>query len=597
MKKKLSTRQYLRAIISVASLSFKTAPWPISAKLLGVALDAFLPIAITYFAATTTTELAAAFAGDAAAGQRAITYIVITAALGLGATLWSSFDQYIQAVVRYKIEAKVSDMMYEHFLSLDFWRYDDKDTADLYDRAQHFSRFFAYIFDRLGTILTQLVSLVFSLIALVIFLPWIALLALIAIIPGVIIQFKLSRAQIDHWNRNVDARRAQNFIEGNLFEPNSIAELRLNGLVRHLLQLRSIYRDKDEKARLDFERQYIGKRLLADTIEAATQLGALIWIALLIIAREQPIGQFIYVQQLVARVMSNASRFVSQISIIDEDLANLYDYEEFIQLPAGTSGTTELTSPPATITFKNVSFHYPQHKRTVLKNISLNIPRGQHVAIVGENGAGKSTLIKLLTGLYHPTKGTILLDETNLKDIEIASWHRQLSVLQQDFEHYIFTTIQDNVVFGDINRPLDEIEVDKALQRAEANEFIDKLPQKRATIPSVWMEDSEGNKGTNLSGGQWQRLALARNFYRDAPIIILDEPTSAIDALAEGRIFKRLFSKQNPKTVITISHRLSTVEKADHIIVLKDGQIVEQGVHADLVRQKGEYYKMFEGQL
>lgn len=594
---KLSLKGYIGAIAGVASLSFKTAPSAIAFKLFGVAIDAGLPIVITYFTAQTTTQLAAAFAGDQAAGQQAITYIIITAALGLLATAWRSIDQYVQAVMRYKIEARVSDIMYEHFLTLDFWQYDDKETADLYDRARQFSQFFAYVFDRLAGVLSQFVTLVFALIALSIFLPWLALFALIAVIPGVYIQFKLSRAQINHWNSHVDVRRAKSHIEWVLLQPVSIAELRLNGLVRHLLNLRQSLRDKDERTRLKYERQFIGKRLLADGLEAATELGALVWIALQIIAREQPIGQFVYVQQLVARALSGANGFIGQLSTIDEDLANLFDYQKFMDLPKRKEGGIALSQPPEIITFKHVTFKYPQTKKAVLQDVSLTIKKGQHIAIVGENGAGKSTFIKLLTGLYDPTKGSITLDNASLQDVSIASWHKHLSVLQQDFQKYMFATVEENVVFGDVSHPKDAALLEDALAKAEAHDFIEKLPNKLQTYPSTWMEDSEGNKGTALSGGQWQRLALARNFYRNAPIIILDEPTSAIDALAEARIFKRLFDAANKRTVITVSHRLSTVEKADQIIVLQEGKVVESGTHKELTAKKGAYFTMFQSQI
>ena len=596
-KKKLSAREYARAIMGVAKLSFKTAPGAVSFKIFGIVIDSVLPIVVTYLAALTTTQLALAFGGDEAAGQQAIVYIIITATLGLIATGWRSIDQYVQALMRFKIEAKVSDAMYEHFLSLDFWQYDDKETADLYDRAQKFSQFFAYVFDRLAGVLSQFITLVFSLIALTIFLPWIALFVLLAVLPGVYLQFKLSRSQIQHWNKTVDARRSRSFIEWNLLQPNSIAELRLNGLVRHLLDLRQSLRNKDEKERLAYERRYIGRRLAADGLEAFTELGALLWIVLQIIAREQPIGQFIYVQQLVSRAFSGANGFVHQLSTIDEDLANLFDYQEFMNLRTGSKDGVKLKNAPEKIIFQDVSFRYPQTNKDVLNHVSFEIHAGQHIAIVGENGAGKSTLVKLLTGLYAPTKGVIMLDDTSLQNIAIDSWHKELSVLQQDFEKYLFTDIQNNVFFGDVNHPLSDKHILFSLDKAEAREFVDKLPQKLKTYPSNWMEDEDGHKGIQLSGGQWQRIALARNFYRDASIIILDEPTSAIDALAEARIFKRLFAKSNKKTVVTISHRLSTVEKADAIIVLQDGRIVESGTHGELVANRGQYYKMFESQI
>jgi ATP-binding cassette, subfamily B, bacterial len=595
--KKLSNKEYLSAVIGVAKLSFKIAPWAVGFKLFGAVIDAALPIAITYFAALTTTELAAAYAGDPNAGQRAITYVVITAFLGLISTGWRSIGQYVQQLMRFRVEARVSDMMYEHFLSLDFWRYDDKRTADLYDRAQKFSQFFAYVFDRLASILTQIITLIFTLIALYLFMPWLAFFVLVAVMPGVFIQFKLSRAQVAHWNKNVDVRRSRSYIEWNLLQPRAIAELRLNGLVRHLLNLRRSLRDRDEKTRLQFERNFISKRLLADALEAATEVGALIWIISQIIAKAQPIGQFVYVQQLVSRAIGAANGFIDQLSSIDEDLANLFDYRAFMQLPPQKGGHVVLEHPPKTIQVSDVSFHYPQSDTDVLQNIDLTIQQGQRVAIVGENGAGKSTFIKLLTGLYEPTSGSITLDGVPLRDISVESWHKKISVLQQDFQQYVFTDIQNNVYYGDTEQPINKERVDDALHKAEAYNFVHKLPQKLRTYPIPWMEDDAGNKGVGLSGGQWQRIALARSFYRNAPIIILDEPTSAIDAMAEARIFSRLFGAENKKTVITISHRMSTVEKADVIVMLQNGRIAEMGTHAELVKKKGAYYTMFEGQI
>lgn len=596
-KRKLSFREYVSAVLGVAGLSFRTAPAAVGFKLVGVLVSAVLPIAVTYFAAQTTTQLALAFGGDHAAGERAMWYIVATAGLGLLATAWTSIDQYVQSLVRYKIEARVTDMMYHQFLSLDFWQYDNKETADLYDRAQKFSQFYAYIFDRLAGILSQFITLVFSIVALYFALPLIALVVLIAVIPGVYIQIKISRAQIAHWNNNVDTRRARSIIEWDLLQPGSIAELRLNGLVRHLLDLRKTLRDKDEHERLTYERKFIGKRLLADALEVATELGSLIWIAGQIIDQKQPLGQFVYVQQLVSRALSSASGFVGQLSTIDEDLGNLFDYKQFMELPTSRRGGQILSVTPEVVRLNDVSFRYPGSEQDVLRRISFEIKKGQHIAIVGENGAGKSTLIKLLSGLYLPTKGTITADDISFAELDSTSWHKQLSVLHQGFERYVFTDIQNNVYFGDVSRPLQKDRLKDAIKKAEAEAFIEKLPRKLKTYPSTWMEDEEGNKGTQLSGGQWQRVALARSFYRDAPIIILDEPTSAIDAVAEARIFKRLFAKSNEKTVVTISHRLTTVEKADTIIVLVEGEIAEVGTHAELVQKHKAYYHIFQDQL
>lgn len=599
MKKqdKLSLRGYLVAIKNVGLHSFRLAPGAVIFKLFGAVVSSLLPIAITYFAALTMTALADAFLGNQAAGDAAIMYVVITAALGLFALAWSSVDQYIQQLMRYKIEGKVSDVMYEHFHELEFWRYDDKDTADLYERAQKFSQFYAYIFDRLAGLLASIIGLIVALGALALVVPGVGLVVLLAVIPSVYIQFKLSRLQVKHWDKNVGTRRSQSYIEWNLLQPQAIAELRVNGLVRHLLDLRQNLRDKDEKTQLDFERSFIFKRLAADGLKSIAELGSILWITIQIINRQQPIGQFLYVQQIVSRALGEASSFVSQLSSIDEDIANLADYQTFMALKPLKQARFKLTDAPQTISVQNVSFTYHGSDIEVLTGVSFEIERGQHIAIVGENGAGKSTLIKLLMGLYEPTSGEIRIDMQSLDAIDKASWHRQLSVLQQDFLKYEFADIENNVHYGDVSHPFDPELYQKATKNAEASQFIDKLPHKEKTLPSSWMEDDEGNDGTMISGGQWQRLALARNFYRDTPIIILDEPTSAIDAIAEAKIFQELFDKKNAKTVITISHRMTTVKKADKIIVLKDGKIVETGTHDELVKKKSAYYTMFESQL
>ncbi len=190
----------------------------------------------------------------------------------------------------------------------------------------------------------------------------------------------------------------------------------------------------------------------------------------------------------------------------------------------------------------------------------------------------------------------VMLDDENLEHIDVNTWHKYLGVLQQNYLAYGFATARDNVYYGDVNHPFNKVQYDEALSRAEAKSVIENLPSKEKTYLSTWMEDEAGNNGVDLSGGQWQRVALARNFYRDSPIIILDEPTSAIDALAESRIFKHLLTEKN-RTIITISHRLTTVEKADVVYMLKDGQLVEQGTAKELIAKKGEFYTMFESQI
>lgn len=451
------------------------------------------------------------------------------------------------------------------------------------------------MFDRLAGIATQFITLVAGLIALVVVSWWLGALMILAVIPGILVQFRLSRLQVNHWNENVETRRARNTLEWYIFEPKRIAEIRLYGVAKHLLKLRSKLRDADEKDRIEFERKFIFKRLGADSLEAAAEAIALIYTTMQIIAHTQPIGRFLYVQQVVSRALGGSTGFVSQVNSLDEDIANLFDYQEFMKIASAKRGTKKLVDVPQTLTVDHVSFTYPQSTQEVLHDVSLTVKKGQHVAIVGENGAGKSTLIKLIVGLYHPTKGRIMLDDQDMRELDIETWHDKLGVLQQDYLEYSFASARDNVYYGDVNKPFDQERFNKALDRAEATTFIKKLPKAEESFVSVWMEHNDGTKGVDLSGGQWQRLALARNFYRNSPVIVLDEPTSAIDALAESRIFRHLFA--DSRTIITISHRLTTVEKADVIFVLQDGRIVEHGTHTELVAKQGAYFTIFENQL
>ncbi|WP_120522949.1 ABC transporter ATP-binding protein [Arthrobacter celericrescens] len=594
--RRLALRPYARAVGQVLKVSFQASPAAVIMKVAGSLISALLPLVTTYFASLTTTALAAGYAGDPDAGPRAVLYVIVTAALGLFWGTFSSLDRYIQQLMSFKVGAIVGDQMYERFLALEFWRYDDKETVDLYDRAKRFSDSYARVLDRIAAIFTQFVSVVLAVGALLLVSWWIAVIVLVAIVPSVYLQFKLSREQIAHWNTQVDSRRQRRMIETNLIRPQHIAEMRLYGIVGFLMELRSRLRDADERRRLEFQKRYIPKQLAADALQYGAEVVSLIWVVGQIIARAQPVGQFLYVQQIVSRALSTANNLVSALSSIDEDLANLKDYELFMALPVPTGHAPALADVPRTVELRDIRFSYTGSDIEVIKGVSLTIEQGQHIAIAGENGAGKSTLIRILAGLYSPDSGQVLLDGVDLATVDVKSWHRHLAVLSQEFLKYEFATAADNIYYGDVDEARDDARVRRAAHDAEALDFINKLPHGLDNHVSNWMEDPRGRKGSGLSGGQWQRLAMARNFYRRAAFMVMDEPTSAIDALAEHRIFTRLFADRS-STIIAISHRLATIEKADIVYMLEDGRIVEQGTHKELVALRGRYFRMFESQL
>ena len=280
----------------------------------------------------------------------------------------------------------------------------------------------------------------------------------------------------------------------------------------------------------------------------------------------------------------------SSISARNKYLDKFFDFletEKFITSPSEPVAIPNKPEPPI-LEFKDVVFKYPSTERDILKNFNLTIQSGEKVALVGENGAGKTTLIKLLLRFYDVTEGEILINGVNIKDVNLDEWHKCIGALFQDFIKYQFT-FKENVYLGDLTKANEEKLLKEAIEKSGANKYLDTLPN---GIDQIVGKMFEG--GIDLSGGQWQKLALARAFFRDAPILILDEPTSAIDAKAEYEIFQNVQKLQKDKTVVIISHRFSTVRQADRILVLDDGKILEEGNHEELMKEKGLYAELFE---
>jgi ATP-binding cassette subfamily B protein len=253
----------------------------------------------------------------------------------------------------------------------------------------------------------------------------------------------------------------------------------------------------------------------------------------------------------------------------------------------GDKKLPKLTFGPE-IEYKNVEFHYPNTQIKVINGFNLRISAGEKIAIVGINGAGKTTLIKLLSRFYPVSEGQILINGVDIKDLSTETLYQNMGVLFQDFNHYPQLSVKENIYIGDTKEPVDETKIRLAAEAADASEFIGAYPNKYDQILS---ERYKG--GIRPSTGQWQKIAIARFFYRNAPLVIFDEPTASIDAASEYNIFGRIYDFFKDKTVIIISHRFSTVRNADRIVVLDKGEIIEEGTHTELMAKNGNYSKAF----
>jgi ABC-type multidrug transport system fused ATPase/permease subunit len=412
---------------------------------------------------------------------------------------------------------------------------------------------------------------------------WLIVFALLAAAPVYVLYKKYSREIFDiRWSSLGDHRmivnRTAHFEE--LHKAVDVVLLGLQSLFRNQLQ--------------GCKKKYTGKMLEAEK-KKATGYGLLsLWyllflFAALILMTTQSaqggiaIGGLIMAFNTYTRFYQTVNAYIESISIAEE--ASLYAgrWLELFELKplvkSKENATPFRNEPPPTIEFRNVSFSYPHdvQNRLVLQNLNFTIKPGERVAIVGINGSGKTTLIKLLCRVYDPTEGAILVNGTDLRDLDLHDWQRTLGVLFQDFPLYNMS-IRESIAIGNVEQKIDAEKLREAAAFSGSEEFIAELPKKFDQLIWKGFED-----GTDLSKGQQQRLAVARMFYRHAPVTILDEPTASVDAITEERIFTMLEKNMGGSTVVLITHRFSTVKNADRIIMLEHGRIIENGSHEQLM--------------
>jgi ATP-binding cassette subfamily B protein len=383
----------------------------------------------------------------------------------------------------------------------------------------------------------------------------------------------------------------QIYLESVIAREDGVKEVKLFQLGPRLLQrYRDIFRKLFvEDRRLTIRRDSWG--FILGLLSTAAFYGAYAWIVISTINGEITLGAMTMYLVLFRQGQSAVAAILTSVSGMYEDnlyLSNLYEYLEQ-PVPERFGDIRIGTDPSRGIEFENVSFSYPGTSGNALSNVTLQIRPGESLALVGENGSGKTTLIKLLTRLYEPTEGRIILDGVNLDEWDVETLRQRIGVIFQDFGRYQFS-VGENIGAGDVRHIDDSVKWEKAAETGMASPFIEAMPEGYQTQLGRWFKG-----GRELSGGQWQKIALSRAFMRsDADILVLDEPTAAMDAASEAAIFDHFRSESHNKMTILISHRFSTVRAADQIIVIHDGEIVERGNHESLLASNGQYASLFK---
>nr|WP_321408335.1 ABC transporter ATP-binding protein [uncultured Carboxylicivirga sp.] len=487
-------------------------------------------------------------------------------------------NDYIQNLIHFKT------------VRLPYGFFEDSTYQDLFFRAVNEANFRpSKVFYSLLGLLQNTITLIVMLTVLTTFNWLIIPILMVAGFPIIIFRLYFSKKGYDLKQEQTEDERRLHYFNRLLVGKDFAKEVRIFNLSKTFSNKYNEVRDNLRSKQWAISKSKTFRETLVQVF--ATLILLLVFSFIIIEAIEGKITNGAMAMYFLALQRSYAvlQEFLTRISSLLEDnlfLKNFFDFQQ-IELPSEKNVIGNFPTPLKTnIQFNGIGFKYPNTERWVFKNLNLTIPVGKTIALVGANGSGKTTLVKLLAGLYKPTSGKILLDNCNLNDIHPSDLAENMSIIFQDFMLYNVSA-KDNIRYGNVRRPYEMDQIKKAAQNAGIHNIFDNLKKGYETPLGTLFKDSE-----MLSRGEWQRTALARSFYNDAQIIILDEPTSSLDAFTEANLISHFKEITRNRTAIIVSHRLSTIHLADIIVVLKDGEIYENGSYEDLISSKGEFYKM-----
>ncbi|MBY0505377.1 MAG: ABC transporter ATP-binding protein/permease [Bryobacteraceae bacterium] len=481
-----------------------------------------------------------------------------------------------------------------HAATLDLSSFEDSAFHDRLERARAQSTDRIGMLTSSGWLLQRLVMLISLAAGIIFYSPWLFAVLIISVVPTFLVESHFAFLGYTQATAQTTLRRTLDYYLTLGTSREAAKEVKVFALAPHL---ETKYSKLAGTLMLE-NRRLAARRLRwggAFTVLAtAGYYGSYVYLARDVALNHMSLGTFTFVAGTLAGANGHLQTIFSLFSDIADQALFLRDLALFFEDTPTIRASTASLLPPrpirSGIIFENVSFHYPGQEKLVLNQLNLHFSQGERVAIVGKNGEGKTTIVKLIARLYDPIAGRILLDGKDLRDFHVDELRSEIGIIFQDFIRYDLS-VRENIAVGSIGRLRDDEALWEATRKSNAQELIEKFPQQ---LDQMLGGRFEG--GSDLSGGEWQRLALARAYLRDAQILILDEPTAALDPLAEAEVFQKFAELTHEKLAIFISHRFSTVRMADRIVLLAQGQIAEDGTHDQLIQAGGPYSCLFEVQ-